>query len=226
MKCSDNLDKIAPAMVELQADIENMEPTGRNPFTESKFIPLPEMLDYLRPLFHKHKLACVQLPAGDGKPGLTNIIIHQSGQYISETLQVDMEPEKKKSLAQVVGSYITYLRRYSLAAVVGLTSDEDIDGSHGKPGARSVSPPAAEPTDRGEPEPDKAKQIVSEISAVLKGLKAKELMEVEAVKKWWNRAMRCVDDIPSLQKTLADLYAARSAAERELEAVDPEEGPL
>jgi hypothetical protein len=40
-----------------------------------------------------------------------------------------MDVEKGKSGAQVAGSVITYLRRYSLAAILNLYSEEDNDGN-------------------------------------------------------------------------------------------------
>ena len=41
--------------------------------------------------------------------------------------------EKGKSSAQVAGSIVTYLRRYSLASILGIYSDEDGDGNKPEP---------------------------------------------------------------------------------------------
>jgi hypothetical protein len=44
-----------------------------------------------------------------------------------------MIDEKGKSAAQVAGSIITYLRRYALAAALGIYADEDTDGHLAQP---------------------------------------------------------------------------------------------
>jgi len=129
MNHSEQLDKIAPALVELQSDAHNVAATAKNDFIGSKYTPLPELLNYLKPLLHKHRLAIVQLPAGTGRVGLETVVLHESGQWISAELSLDFEKEKGKSLAQVAGSYISYLRRYALGAVVGIATDPDLDGN-------------------------------------------------------------------------------------------------
>ena len=129
MNCSDSLDKIAPALVELQAEVRNVAATAKNDFIGSKYTPLPELLNYLKPVLHKHRLAIVQLPVGTGRVGLETVVIHESGQWVSAEVSLDFEKEKGKSLAQVAGSYISYLRRYALGAVVGIATDPDLDGN-------------------------------------------------------------------------------------------------
>ena len=53
--------------------------------------------------------------------------------------------EKGKSNAQVAGSIITYLRRYSLASILGMYSDEDTDGNEPQPQRQRKAKPDAEP---------------------------------------------------------------------------------
>lgn len=54
------------------------------------------------------------------------MLMHESGEYI-ETPPIFVKPPKED--AQGAGSVITYLRRYSLASVFGITSDVDDDGN-------------------------------------------------------------------------------------------------
>jgi hypothetical protein len=67
-------------------------------------------------------------------------LIHTSGQWIEDTISLPLGDEKGKSLAQVAGSIITYLRRYSYGAIVGLATDEDTDGN--QPSKRHEQPDA------------------------------------------------------------------------------------
>ena len=53
------------------------------------------------------------------------MLLHSSGEYISEVVTT----RSQKDDPQGLGSALTYLRRYALAAVVGVTATEDDDGN-------------------------------------------------------------------------------------------------
>jgi hypothetical protein len=59
--------------------------------------------------------------------------MHTSGEWISSSISMPIGDEKGKSNAQVAGSIVTYLRRYSLASILGIYSDEDGDGNKPEP---------------------------------------------------------------------------------------------
>jgi len=48
------------------------------------------------------------------------------------TASLQLGEERGKSLAQVAGSIVTYLRRYPLASILGMYADEDGDGNEPK----------------------------------------------------------------------------------------------
>lgn len=56
---------------------------------------------------------------------LETILMHTSGQWVSMTGQAPVS----KADPQGVGSVITYMRRYALAAVTSVVPDEDDDGN-------------------------------------------------------------------------------------------------
>jgi hypothetical protein len=60
----------------------------------------------------------------DGCMSLTTILAHSSGEWIKQTMEVPVT----KPDAQGAGSAITYMRRYALAAVVGVVQADD-DGN-------------------------------------------------------------------------------------------------
>jgi hypothetical protein len=62
----------------------------------------------------------------ENKVGVVTVILHSSGEYI-ESEPIFATPVKQD--AQATGSVITYLKRYSLSAMFGITSDEDDDGN-------------------------------------------------------------------------------------------------
>jgi hypothetical protein len=51
--------------------------------------------------------------------------MHESGEWYSGECVMPVEPSKGMSLAQSYGSVLTYLRRYSAAAVAGITQEDN-----------------------------------------------------------------------------------------------------
>ena len=122
---SESLDQIATALAIAQGEIENASKNSNNPHFRSKYADLAEILNTVRPVFAKHGIAVVQSPSyADGIVSVTTTMMHKSGQYLSDTCYA---PATKLD-PQGVGSAITYLRRYSLAAFAGIAQEDD-DGN-------------------------------------------------------------------------------------------------
>jgi hypothetical protein len=60
--------------------------------------------------------------------GVESILMHESGEFVAERVVIPLTEEKGKTRVQCAGSTLTYLRRYSWAAILGMYSDEDSDG--------------------------------------------------------------------------------------------------
>ena len=70
------------------------------------------------------------------------MLLHSSGEFISEVVTT----RSQKDDPQGLGSALTYLRRYALAAVVGVTATEDDDGNAAStPANARVAAPAPRP---------------------------------------------------------------------------------
>lgn len=129
------LDKLAPAIVALQAQLQPVDKSADNPFFKSKYAPLPEVRAAMQPLLAANDLALVTMPAIiEGRNGLHFYLIHASGQYIDG--QWLLTPVKNDPQGE--GSDTTYKRRYGEMAIMGLVADEDDDGN-----AASAPRPAA-----------------------------------------------------------------------------------
>ena len=75
-------------------------------------------------------------------PGLSTMLIHESGEYIRGT--VGLRPIKGDP--QSMGAAMTYARRYGLQAVLGITADDDDDGNQAsKPATARQSAPMRRP---------------------------------------------------------------------------------
>lgn len=126
MTRSEQINELATALAKAQAEIEGASKSRTNPAFKSQYATLADVWDACRGPLTKNGLSIVQLPGfADGKVRVTTILMHASGQFIEETLDLPVS----KNDAQGVGSALTYGRRYGLSAMTGVAPDDDDDGS-------------------------------------------------------------------------------------------------
>ncbi|MBQ6127123.1 ERF family protein [Candidatus Saccharibacteria bacterium] len=142
MRYSESIKNIAKALAEAQAEIQNPVKTAVNKGVQGnpKYATLEDTLaDYVRPVLTKHGIAIFQsLSTNDrGQVGVQTTLVHESGEwlesdYIFCSVVIPLSNAGKQILTegQATGVCITYLRRYSLNAAVGITGDADTDGSY------------------------------------------------------------------------------------------------
>lgn len=126
MKTSDSISKIAPALLQAQRAITFAVKDSKNPAFRSTYADLSSVIDACKPALNEAGVFFMQMPA-PSEPGtiaLTTRLIHESGEWIESTATCPLP----KNDPQGYGSANTYLRRYSLAAAVGLYQDDD-DGN-------------------------------------------------------------------------------------------------
>ena len=164
MDKSESIASLATALVAFEAEVHNPKNTASNPFHKNKYAPLNDILSYVRPLLAQHGLSVSQLVHSDGEAiGVTTMLMHTSGEYIADTATMAPGAEKGKSAAQVAGSVVTYLRRYALAAVLGIASEDDDDGNAGLHESKQQAKPAA-PAKPAEPKQDFLGANINDIS--------------------------------------------------------------
>lgn len=148
MKTSPTIDKLAAALIKSQVAIKNAPKTGTNPHFKNKYVPLDEMIPVCKEALNANGISFVQ-GAEQSESGdvlhLSTMLLHTSGEWIESTLT--MRPVKADP--QGIGSCITYARRYSLAAICGVASDEDDDGN----AASQPEPAKKSPAKPVKPEP-------------------------------------------------------------------------
>jgi hypothetical protein len=123
------------ALIAVQTELPTLTKGKLNPFFKSKYAGLETVLPAALKVLTSHGLALVQTVGGDGQGGttLTTILLHESGEWISDTqplLLVKVDPQSQ-------GSAITYGRRYALMAMLGLVAEDDDDG---QAASRQVEP--------------------------------------------------------------------------------------
>jgi hypothetical protein len=120
--CSESINELAGALAKAQGLITGALKESANPFFKSKYADLAACWDACRKPLSENGLAVIQTPTVDEAYVRVNTLLaHSSGQWIRSELSVI----PKDFTPQSVGSCVTYLRRYALAAMVGLAQVDD-----------------------------------------------------------------------------------------------------
>jgi hypothetical protein len=126
MMQSESIANLADALSTVQGKLTYAVKDSANPFFKSKYADLESVWDACRSLLAENGLCVMQFPGEfiDGCMSLTTIISHGSGEWIGQEMSVPVQ----KTDPQGCGSALSYMRRYALAAVVGVVQADD-DGN-------------------------------------------------------------------------------------------------
>lgn len=151
MKHSESLAELATALAKAQGAMEGALKASSNPYFKSRYADLKSVWEACRKALADNQLAVVQALRCEYANGasadvaalaeavsskvpapavvVTTMLIHSSGQWISEELT--MWP--KDGTPQPIGSCGSYARRYGLAAMVGVyQADDDAETAQGR----------------------------------------------------------------------------------------------
>lgn len=124
MKSSESLKELGTALCKAQSAVKVALKTSDNPFFKSSYADLSAVWEACREALTKNNLSVIQtIGEKDSKPTLTTMILHGSGEFISDTLLLPI----LKPGPQDMGSCIKYMRRYALASIVGVIDGQDDD---------------------------------------------------------------------------------------------------
>jgi hypothetical protein len=146
MHTSENIDQIATALAKAQGEIQNPAKDSENPHFRSRYADLSAGLNAVRPILSRNGIAVVQMTRMEGDVMMLDTrLAHSSGQWIESSYPVCRFPAKQ----QEAGSALTYSRRYSLFAMVGIAGEDD-DGNEASKAdtpapARHIAPPRQTP---------------------------------------------------------------------------------
>jgi hypothetical protein len=121
---SEQINEVAAALAKAQGEIRPAIKDSNNPHFKSRYADLASVWDACRDALSKHGLSVSQVPeVRESGHVLTTLLLHASGQWLSGELAIQAD----RAGLQALGSAITYARRYSLAAMVGVAPDDDDD---------------------------------------------------------------------------------------------------
>lgn len=138
-----------------------------------KYATLDNVINMLKDVLPQYGLGFAQFPESvDGKDGVTTIVMHESGEYMSARYEMEATEMKGTNLTQQKGASITYTRRYALCSIFGIPTEEDTDGTVDTPN---------KPAKRAEPE------TKSSVEDIIKGIEEK--MTVQNCKAFYAKAI-------------------------------------
>ena len=136
---SESINELAAALSKAQAQMEFARKDSSNPFFKSKYADLSSVWAACKKPLAENGLSIVQACNFlEDKPDYVCVetqLNHASGQWMRGKLV--MKPVKNDP--QAIGSCLSYARRYSLSAMIGVYADDDDDGNlaSGKNGSSS-----------------------------------------------------------------------------------------
>jgi hypothetical protein len=204
MNKSESIKNLAVALKKAQSEIGGVEFDSVNPFYKSKYASLGAVIKASKEVLANNGLTVSQPSVtNEYGVGVTTLLMHDSGEYIESTVTIPVTDQK--NTAQEAGKAITYLRRYSLASILNLYSDEDIDGN---------SP--QKPEKKSQPKPQNGALTLNEAAAMVGGSDGKKYGEctdeelngkIIGITKWLNNKSNA--DSPNLDKYMLKLEAAK-----------------
>lgn len=138
MKHSEGINELFSALAKAQAEMKPAILDSENPHFRSKYASLTSVQDAYRIPISKNSLTITQaVESIETGYEITTTLGHASGQWMQTSFKLILQKQDMQGL----GSAITYAKRYSICALLGIVDQEDDDGNAARP--KSVSVPTA-----------------------------------------------------------------------------------
>ena len=134
MNKSESITKLASALCKVQSEIVDATKDKSGDRGKYKYADLGQLLNLIRPVITKYGLSVSQFPCeavDSDSVAVETVLMHESGEWISNKFSMKLHKIVTKdgrdvtNAPQAAGSVITYARRYALAAVIGITQEDD-----------------------------------------------------------------------------------------------------
>ena len=182
MQQSEQIGSLAAALAKAQLEIANPEFDAVNPHFKNKYASLAAHTESLRKPLAKQGIAIVQsISTTDHSVCVTTRLIHASGEWLADGVSMAL-PEK--ATAQVLGSFVTYLRRYSLAAFGLVVGEPDDDGEEDRKNRPTFNPSAAKgATNKPPSKPNKPSDDFLSEAAPIRAASSLDLSRLSAIRR-------------------------------------------
>jgi len=145
MNRSETIAELAKALSKAQSVMGMAKKSASNPFFKSHYADLASVWEVCQKPLTDNGLSVVQAASvQDTAVSVETMLLHVSGEYLSSVLLLAPKAHDPQS----IGSAITYGRRYALAAMVGVASEDD----DGEAATEHKTEKAKKPEPKPEPE--------------------------------------------------------------------------
>jgi hypothetical protein len=133
MKTSETINELAAALAKAQAELNSAKKDSRG--HGYNYSDLASVIEEARKVLPKHGLSFSQLVGdGDGdRVSVNTILLHSSGQFISSEATIKIPDMRGVNDTQKAGAGLSYLRRYSLQAILGMASEDNDASTDSRP---------------------------------------------------------------------------------------------
>lgn len=171
---------IYKAIIKFQGEVGTVMYDAKNPFFKSDYATLAQIMETIREPMKDNGLAVfTKLGKIDGEiMTMETFVVHESGESIQSEFDFplplqQMKDENRKPVGEKVtpqstGSAITYARRYSIAAILGIVTDKDDDGNAAQEAMQQSQAPQKKK--KAEPKTDPAIEAAQKMSGTVKSL--------------------------------------------------------
>lgn len=187
MQTSQETTNLFKAMISAFADMQTI-PKDKQAYGY-KYATLDNLIAMLRCVLPKHGLGFTQsFRRENGTATLTTRVFHNSGEWMEDFVEISgVDLQGKANDAQKIGAAVTYYRRYTLSAIFGIASDDDVDGNlNNIPQQQQQQKPKQAPATRQEQTKPK-------------------LDPLEYITDDWKRRIDAGEDRASIMKDYADI---------------------
>lgn len=179
------------------------------------YTDLDTVITTIKPIFEKNKLGFIQslTTLENGKNGITTRIFSVEGEWIEDTIALPDVAMAKTNAAQNLGASITYMRRYALCSMLGISSDEDVDATTTtETQSKQTQKQQATTQLKGGPDtPTQTKKINDLLKTEINGIKVFSPEEIKQVASW--RLEYTAEEVIA---TLSEEAAKRTAIQPEI----------
>lgn len=187
-----NIAPLIAALAKAQAEFPEIERTEQTKFKVNKdkpnkptrevnywYAPLRELVQKLRDPLNEEGLALMQ-PVSEGKQSrvVRTILAHETGAFVESSIAL---PEHEDP--QEMASLVTYMRRYQLASLLGVSSETDDDGQAASNGTPTRAPAGGDTirvTGTSPDDPDEVRNALKNMGFGWNGEDAWVLEDVDA----------------------------------------------
>ena len=202
---SESIAELLAALAEVQSELPTMPKSSQA--YGYKYTDLDTITQTIKPILSKHGIGYMQSVGGtENALTLTTRIYNKKGEYIEDTAVLPTITSTKNNAAQTLGMSITYMRRYALCAMLGITSEEDVDANINGTTQTQGSDKPTPPKQDARPKPEEKKPPVEGMTTANKIAPHCTPMQTEEMKKLF--ASTYPDGTPVMADDEKEMYRA------------------